>query len=194
MTTWLLCDYGEVLSRPHPAAAVAELAALAGVDGARFPALYWEHRVAYDRGELDAAAYWATVVGADPGHRLERLVAVDVAGWLIADEASVDGARTAALVRGWRLALLSNAPREVALAVDAQPWLAAWEPRLFSWALGTVKPEPEIYAAALERLGAAPEEVVFVDDRPANVEAATRAGIRAVAYAGPTTWGSLEGA
>lgn len=191
MTAWLLCDYGEVLSRPQPAATAAELAALAGVDGARFPDRYWRHRAAYDRGDLGAAGYWATVVGADPGERLARLVEVDVAGWLHPDGASVEAARAVAAARGWRLALLSNAPAEVAAGIDALPWLAGWEPRLFSCHLRVVKPEPDIYRVALARLGADAGEVTFVDDRPANVAAARELGIRAELYTGPTTWGRL---
>ena len=40
-----------------------------------------------------------------------------------------------------------------------------------------VKPDPAIFAVALDRFGLAPGEGLFVDDRPENVEAAEKAGL-----------------
>ena len=47
-----------------------------------------------------------------------------------------------------------------------------------------LKPDPAIYALALERFGLAPGEAVFIDDVPANAEAATRAGILGIHFTG----------
>jgi putative hydrolase of the HAD superfamily len=58
-------------------------------------------------------------------------------------------------------------------------------PQLFSCDLGEVKPSPTVFVRALEHLGAPPEGVCFVDDRPANVEAARQLGITAVQFDGP---------
>ena len=46
------------------------------------------------------------------------------------------------------------------------------------------KPEPGAYRAALDALGTAPEETVFVDDQPANIEGARRVGIRGTVFSG----------
>src|SRR5690606_29897252 len=43
--------------------------------------------------------------------------------------------------------------------------------------LGTRKPEPAFYERLLERLACGPDEMVFVDDREVNVEAARDVGI-----------------
>ncbi len=45
-----------------------------------------------------------------------------------------------------------------------------------------VKPDPALYRLALERFGLTPEEAVFVDDNPANVDAAAALGIDAVRF------------
>ncbi len=45
---------------------------------------------------------------------------------------------------------------------------------------GVLKPDPRAYAAAVEALGVAPGEIVFVDDQPANVAGAREAGLVAV--------------
>jgi phosphoglycolate phosphatase-like HAD superfamily hydrolase len=43
------------------------------------------------------------------------------------------------------------------------------------------KPDPDIVAAALKRVKAAPDEAIMLGDTPYDVEAATRAGVRIVA-------------
>lgn len=45
-----------------------------------------------------------------------------------------------------------------------------------------MKPDEQIYRLTLERLGRQPAEAVFVDDSPANVEAARALGMHAVQY------------
>lgn len=55
-----------------------------------------------------------------------------------------------------------------------------------SAAVGVQKPDPRIFAAALERFGALAEETVFVDDFPLNVEAAQGLGFEAILFESPT--------
>jgi putative hydrolase of the HAD superfamily len=83
------------------------------------------------------------------------------------------------------LTILSNAPIEVAEEIDAAPWLAPFTKRFFSCYLRAVKPEPAAYQAVLDDLGARPEEVVFFDDRPANVAGAAAFGIDARVFEDP---------
>lgn len=45
-----------------------------------------------------------------------------------------------------------------------------------------VKPDPAIYALALDRFGLRAEEALFVDDNAANVDAAAKMGIHAVLF------------
>ncbi len=56
---------------------------------------------------------------------------------------------------------------------------ALFEIAISSHQVGFCKPDPRIYQLALDRLGVAPEAVMFFDDVPANVAAAARLGIRA---------------
>ena len=51
--------------------------------------------------------------------------------------------------------------------------------------VGYRKPAPQIYSVALDVLQCEPEEVAFIDDRPANVQAAASLGIHAIRYQGP---------
>jgi putative hydrolase of the HAD superfamily len=51
-----------------------------------------------------------------------------------------------------------------------------FEQVLFSWRLGATKPDPAAFERATERLGVAPDEILFVDDSAANVDAAAAFG------------------
>lgn len=53
---------------------------------------------------------------------------------------------------------------------------------LFSATTRATKPSPAAYAAALTVLGAAPADVLFVDDSESNVDGARRMGITAVHF------------
>ncbi len=50
--------------------------------------------------------------------------------------------------------------------------------------VGARKPEEAIYRIALQVTQRAPEECVFIDDRPLNLECARRLGMRAIHYQG----------
>jgi HAD superfamily hydrolase (TIGR01509 family) len=54
-----------------------------------------------------------------------------------------------------------------------------FEVAISSHQVGLCKPDPKMYLTALDRLGASPETVMFFDDVPANVAAASALGIRA---------------
>jgi putative hydrolase of the HAD superfamily len=53
---------------------------------------------------------------------------------------------------------------------------------VYSHEVRHVKPEPEIYAIACERLGVAPHEALFVDDVQANVDGARAVGMEAIRF------------
>jgi putative hydrolase of the HAD superfamily len=184
MTKWLLCDYGEVLAMAPSSVHRSALETEAGA-GPEFWATYWEHRPAYDRSDLDTIHYWTKVLGYAPEFvHLRRLIGLDIVMWSQPNHPSLAAIGRAA-ERGVKLALLSNAPAELADRFDKLPWLAALNPRLFSGHLGIIKPEPAIYAIALDALRAEPQEVTFIDDRQENIEAAKRAGLQAELFIHP---------
>jgi putative hydrolase of the HAD superfamily len=125
-----------------------------------------------------------------PTH-LETIVDADAASWVHPNRLSLSAASRAA-ERGLRLAIFSNAPVEIAKAVDSRDWLAEFFPRMFSCNLRTVKPEPAAYLAVLEALKADPGEVVFLDDREENVIAARNVGMRAEVFTDPLQFDEVQ--
>lgn len=49
----------------------------------------------------------------------------------------------------------------------------------YSYELGVAKPDPAFFTAVLDRLGLAPDQVLFVDDNAENVASAREVGLRA---------------
>jgi putative hydrolase of the HAD superfamily len=180
--TWLLCDYGEVLSLPQPLADRMAIESIAGQSGADFWTRYWADRPAYDRGDVTARSYWTAVLGSRPtSTHLDAIIEIDTASWLHPNGVVIKAALRAA-ERGLRLAIFSNAPYEIARAIDSRTWLADFSPRLFSCDLRAVKPERAAYLAVLEELDARPNDVVFFDDRLVNVTVAREIGMRAEVF------------
>ncbi|MEU8383591.1 HAD-IA family hydrolase [Streptosporangium sp. NPDC048865] len=182
MTTWMLLDYGEVISTAQPSDATAAMAELTGQDQATFRERYWLHRDAYDRGQ-PSHLYWSTVLGrtlaaGDP--LVAELDAADVESWSHLNPESLRAIDD--LAGRHALALLSNAPEPMAAAIDDAPWSAAFDHRFYSCRMALSKPDPAIFEEVLRRLGAVPGDVTFIDDRAVNVDAAAALGINALLY------------
>lgn len=181
----LLVDYGEVISEPQPPDTIAAMASLAGRSVAEFLARYWEHRPGYDLG-ADARTYWSQVMDGEPlpERTLEQLIRLDLASWSHLNQATLE-LLDEAHRRGHSLSLLSNAPHELAAALTGDPALSRFEHLMFSAQIGAVKPDPAAFQAAVRQLSRRPQEIVFIDDRPANVQGAIDAGLRAVHFTSP---------
>jgi HAD superfamily hydrolase (TIGR01509 family) len=83
--------------------------------------------------------------------------------------------------RHGRLACLSNDISSWSLKLRQRFGLESWIDHWFiSGDLGLRKPSAEIYRLAADRLGVRPQEVVFVDDRLRNLDAAKAVGFNTV--------------
>jgi len=179
-------DYGNVLSLDQAPDAAAKMARLCGLADNVFAKRYWERRLDYDRADLDGKAYWESVVRerADllTPNVLEELYAVDGEGWgrpnlpMLSWVEQLRGA-------GIRVAVLSNMPAEVSVFLTKnREWLSGYDPLIFSCYVRSVKPEEEIYRHCMERVSLAPGEVLFLDDKQVNVEAARRFGMHSLVF------------
>jgi putative hydrolase of the HAD superfamily len=84
---------------------------------------------------------------------------------------------------GYRMAMLTNNVREwEPLWRSMLPVDEIFETVVDSGFVGCRKPESKIYALTLERIGAAAEACLFVDDVEVNCEGARRAGMTAVHF------------
>lgn len=85
--------------------------------------------------------------------------------------------------RGFQVYYLSNfsrkAHRECADALDFIPYT---DGGILSYMDQVIKPDQAIYELLMSRYGLAPEESVFLDDTPRNVEAARSAGMKGIVF------------
>jgi putative hydrolase of the HAD superfamily len=186
----IVFDFGGVVFRWHPASFLARV---------------WPHRVAdAEQGALLAAQFFENY-GGDWGAFDQGLIDADSVtqriaqrtGWPAAEVAQVVAAvpdelqlqlDTAALITelkqaGHRLFYLSNMPEPYADHLELVHPLQQWfEAGVFSGRVKHSKPRVEIFKIAAERFGLAPEACVFLDDHPANIEAANALGWQALLF------------
>ena len=93
-----------------------------------------------------------------------------------------------ALLRRLKLAgrpvhALSNfATDKFALARERHDFLNAFDVAVISGHVGAVKPEARIYEILFERVGLGPEDLLFIDDSPANIRAAEALGMATIHF------------
>lgn len=179
----VLFDFGKVLSLPPDPEVWQQMIRLSGLSEQQLEDGYWNFRDDYDAGLLTGDTYWRNIVGdAASPEQLQQLKAADVALWTQMNRPMLDWVR--ALHRhGFRTGILSNMPDAMAEGICAQfDWIANFDHAVWSYALKLRKPQPEIYQAAVEGLKTPAENILFLDDKPENIQAAEEAGMQGILY------------
>ncbi|OQA05707.1 MAG: Phosphatase [bacterium ADurb.Bin374] len=88
------------------------------------------------------------------------------------------------LHRRYRLGLLSNTSEpHFRSTISKHPCFGLFNQVTLSFEVGVLKPDRAIYRDALEKaVGILPEEILYLDDIPAYVEAARSCGMQALVY------------
>jgi putative hydrolase of the HAD superfamily len=181
----VIFDYGLVLSGPQPKAEVEAMASLLQMDFDTFYDSSWRYRLEYDQAALDATSYWNAVAQrALSPEDIARLIDIDNRSWTHPNLVMPGWARQLRQA-GLRTAILSNMPVPVRDAVERCEWLPEFDCRTYSCDLRITKPSPEIYQHCLAKLGIAPSETLFLDDRPENIRAAEALGVHGIVFTTP---------
>jgi putative hydrolase of the HAD superfamily len=179
-------DYGGVLVRNQSDEDQARLAAIANIPPQVFTDLYWAQRLPYDKDYVTAAQYWtgvAQTAGATlSASAIERLTELDTESWMQFDSVMwdwVDELRRA----GKRIAMLSNMPRDLGQALRTRTnKLAGFDHVTLSYEVRSAKPEPAAFEHCLAGLGTPADQLLFLDDRIANIQGAEALGIRGIQF------------
>ena len=182
----VLFDYGMVLSGPPDPAAWDRMRTLSGLSEEQFHRGYWTHRLAYDRGDLSAEFFWNQA--AAPTHailtpdQLTALIAADVDYWSTINPPMLAWARNLQHA-GIPTGILSNMPGPMETGLRARHrWIDNFTHHTWSHSVNLAKPEPAIYLHAAEGLHTPPANILFIDDRTENIEAAIAVGMHAILY------------
>jgi putative hydrolase of the HAD superfamily len=179
-------DFGMVLSGQPNMDAHDAMVRITGMSVERFETFYWADRLAYDKGTLNGIQFWKNFVrdaglGLDESS-VEELHRLDAIHWTTQNIAMLAWQRRLK-ERGLLTGILSNMGDSVLASLQTHfDWLDRFDVLVWSFELGLIKPDPAIYLHLLSKLGTRPEETLFLDDRPVNVEAATALGIRALQF------------
>ena len=176
----IVFDYGEVISVSQSEADRAALVEISGLDSNLFWELYDRYREDLDQGVTLPREYW-NLVARDAGAEwspatLQQLWAADIRSWISVEPGTVQ--LLAELhAGGTRVALLSNAGFDFSDPFRHSPMAAYFEAMFVSAELGLIKPDPEIYRVAARELGISLEQMVFIDNKKINVDAAVALGV-----------------
>jgi putative hydrolase of the HAD superfamily len=147
---------------------------------------YWNHRRAYDAGDLDGKAFW-NVVARDAGRNfndreVSQLIEHDVRMWTGLNKTMVDWALRLHQ-SGLRIGVLSNIGEELVVAMEKQfDWLHALDHNVWSCRVRLTKPDPAIYRIHPQKFQLAPAEILFLDDREENITAARTLGYQTILF------------
>ncbi len=141
--------------------------------------------VQMDRGTLDEPEAEARMCRRLPEH-LHHAVHALVSQW---DEPMLPMPGMEALVRdlkkaGYGVYLLSNASRRQHTYWPKVPGFDCFDGTLISADEGIMKPSQQIYHLILARFGLNARECFFIDDVPANIEAAQACGLQGAVFHG----------
>lgn len=150
----------------------------------------WERlREDRDRGRLTVAASLARTLPAfgiepDPG-LIAELSQRDVEFSLTATRLCDDTVPFLQWLRsnGVAIALVSNCENTTRARLERLGVIPLVDAVILSCEVGSLKPHPELYVTALEELGVAAVDAVFIDDQPTYCVGAEAVGIRAVQIA-----------
>lgn len=180
----IIFDMGRVLIDWNPPRMVARLG-YTGDDAALllrevFSGAEW---AGLDRG-LEPDDMLARILPRLPAH-LHGAAEHFVYAWWVEELWPIQG--MAELIReckalGLHIYLLSNATSCLHRYFDRIPGSECFEGRLVSADCKLMKPEHEIYELLFERFSLSPEDCFFIDDNPANIEAAERLGLRGAVF------------
>jgi len=179
-------DYGMVLTGEPDSSANEKLLNITGLPLARFESLYWADRPAYDEGKLTGIGYWQKFLReaglpADQ-KKVEELNQWDIRMWTTQNPAMIDW-QLAIKQRGLLTAILSNMGEAVLVSVEREfDWIRRFDLLVWSCEVGVVKPHPAIYRHMMAELGTPPEEILFIDDKLPNIEAARALNIQAIQF------------
>ena len=86
---------------------------------------------------------------------------------------------------GWKQAIASSAPREnIEAVLDVLEAADQFDAVVSAEDVRAGKPAPDVFLAAASRLGLSSHRCVVVEDAPAGIEAARRAGMRSIGIRG----------
>lgn len=156
----------------------AGLAAILHVGAEEFRSAYWVRRLDYDL-DLSVEDYWDNVFArlqiiASPEQRAS-LIRVDSEGWTALRPDAHDLIQRLHAA-GARIAILSNATKEMGEAARVSSWAPFVSDWFFSAEVGLAKPNVALYRHVTEALQVRPSDILYFEDVQRGLDVADSLG------------------
>lgn len=185
----IVFDMGQVLIRWRPEEILEHFDLSQEEKTMLLQELFWSPEwIAQDRGIITEADMIARVSARLP-ETLHATVEEVIKAWYVWHLTPMPG--MAELVRklkekGYGIYLLSNASTALRGYFPRIPGSEYFDGLMVSAEEKLLKPQHEIYERLYERFGLVPEQCVFIDDSPANIEGAMLTGMQGIVFRGDT--------
>lgn len=150
-----------------------------------YPLLSRQAWFAFERGELDEAGFAARFFKDGRDLDVVGLKAALVSGYDYLE--GMDSLLADLCAAGVTMHALSNYPEWYQLIEDKLTLSRYLEWSFVSCQTGVRKPDSAAFVIPVARLGLAPEQCLFIDDRPGNCDGARAAGLRALLFSDAVT-------
>ncbi len=180
----ILLDLGGVIVELDFARAYRATAELTGLDVEEVPERIRRAGLAepYEHGRISSEEFYRRLSAA-LGLRVSYKRFCEIWGDMFGAEPLLERSFLAALRKRYRLLLLSNTNElHFEWLRRRFPLLKEFDDYVLSYEVGSMKPAPEIYLEAVGRAGCETAECFFADDKPENIEAATRLGMHGALF------------
>lgn len=180
----VIFDYGGVLMRTASLTSREQLAQRMGIPLTELNRLAFESEDARlaQLGQMPSQQRWANLCQQLGLRALEDIEAFHNAMFANDELDQELAAYIRRLHNRVKTALLSNATLRLESTLRELHIEDCFDVIIISALVGLMKPDPAIYNLTLQRLGIAPQQAVFVDDMPQNVEAAQTLGIHGIRF------------
>ncbi len=82
----------------------------------------------------------------------------------------------------YTMGIISNIEKITHKVVDDWNVLDNFEYKFMSYQIGVSKPDPRIYEHVIEKLSFEPNQIIFIDDKKSNINAAKKSGINVIHF------------
>ncbi len=136
----------------------------------------------YKTGKISDIAFWTWALHEWKLKKsVKEVTELLISGYEINEEA-VEYVRTARKVGYTALVCSNNFPARVLGLDERFHFLRDFDAAVFSYQVGAIKPDPNIYKELIRRSGVEAQEILMADDDPVILEEAKKLGINCIAF------------
>jgi len=178
----VIFDWGGVLIDSPTAGIMKYCADSLNVDKEKLKKTVLKFKISFQKGDISEKELWAKVCNELGIKEPVSLLWGEAVKKVFSDKKEVGDIVNDLKKKGYKTGFLSNTEVPAMNYFLDNNYDNNFDAVVFSCAEGTVKPEEKIYNIALKKLKVSPEEAVFIDDKPENIEGANKLKVNGILF------------